>query len=45
MGLRAAFTTEPLAIDGTQSLWRLPRFTCGHHWRSPEALAAILGAA
>ena len=44
MGLRAAFTTEPKAIDASQSVWRLPRFTCGHHWRSPEALAAILDA-
>jgi peptidoglycan/xylan/chitin deacetylase (PgdA/CDA1 family) len=42
MGLRAAFTTEPEVIDGAQSVWRLPRFTCGHHWRSPEELAAIL---
>jgi hypothetical protein len=42
IGLRAAFTTEPKAIDGSESVWRLPRFTCGHHWRSPEALAAIL---
>ncbi len=45
MGLRAAFTTEPKAIDGSQSVWRLPRFTCGHHWRNPEGLAAILSAA
>ena len=45
IGLRAAFTTEPKAIDASQSVWRLPRFTCGHHWRSPEALAAILNAA
>ena len=44
MGLVAAFTTEPEIIDGSQSVWRLPRFTCGHHWRSPEALAAILAA-
>ena len=44
MGLRAAFTTEPKLIDGSQTVWRLPRFTCGHHWRSPEALAAILTA-
>lgn len=42
MGLRAAFTTEPATVDGSQSVWRLPRFTCGHHWRSPEQLAAIL---
>lgn len=45
VGLRAAFTTDPKAIDGSQSVWRLPRFTCGHHWRSPEGLAAILDAA
>jgi peptidoglycan/xylan/chitin deacetylase (PgdA/CDA1 family) len=45
MGLRAAFTTEPKPIDGTQSIWRLPRFTCGHHWRSPDELASILAAA
>jgi peptidoglycan/xylan/chitin deacetylase (PgdA/CDA1 family) len=44
MGLRAAFTTEPKAIDGSESVWRLPRFTCGHHWRNPEALAEILTA-
>ena len=44
IGLRAAFTTEPKAIDGSESVWRLPRFTCGHHWRSPDALAAILTA-
>ena len=44
MGLRAAFTTEPKVIDGSQSVWRLPRFTCGHHWRSPEGLWAILTA-
>jgi peptidoglycan/xylan/chitin deacetylase (PgdA/CDA1 family) len=44
LGLCAAFTTEPKVIDGTQSVWRLPRFTCGHHWRSPEALSAILTA-
>jgi peptidoglycan/xylan/chitin deacetylase (PgdA/CDA1 family) len=42
MGLRAAFTTEPKPIDGTESVWRLPRYTCGHHWHTPEALAAIL---
>ena len=40
--LRAAFTTEPRVIDGSESVWCLPRFTCGHHWRSPDALAAIL---
>ena len=45
MGLRAAFTTEATVIDGSQSVWRLPRFTCGHHWQTAEALVAILNAA
>ena len=42
MGLRAAFTTAAEVIDGSQDVWRLPRFTCGHHWRSPVALAELL---
>ena len=42
MGLRAAFTTGAEVIDGSQDVWRLPRFTCGHHWRSPTALADLL---
>jgi peptidoglycan/xylan/chitin deacetylase (PgdA/CDA1 family) len=44
MGLRAAFTTEARVIDGSQDVWRLPRFTCGHHWRSPDSLADLLAA-
>ena len=32
MGLRAAFTTQPKAIDGSESVWRLPG-SRGHHWR------------
>jgi hypothetical protein len=44
MGLRAAFTTAAQVIDGSQDVWMLPRFTCGHHWRSPAALADLLAA-
>jgi len=44
MGLRAAFTTAAHVIDGSQDVWKLPRFTCGHHWRSPAALADLLAA-
>ena len=33
---------NPRSSTAVESVWRLPRFTCGHHWRSPEALAAIL---
>ncbi|HQR11530.1 MAG TPA: polysaccharide deacetylase family protein [Casimicrobiaceae bacterium] len=45
IGLRAAFTTEPRSIAGTENIWRLPRYTCGHHWRSPEELERIVAAA
>jgi len=44
IGLRAAFTTAAATIDGSQDVWKLPRFTCGHHWRSPAALADLLAA-
>ena len=44
LGLRAAFTTEPKVIAGGESAWRLPRFTSGHHWRSPQELERILTA-
>jgi peptidoglycan/xylan/chitin deacetylase (PgdA/CDA1 family) len=43
-GIRAAFTTEPRSVRPDDSVWRLPRFTCGHHWKSPDALMAILAA-
>ena len=39
---RAAFTTEPKAVSKSNNIWLLPRFVCGHHWRSPEELVGIL---
>jgi len=44
-GVRAAFGTEPRAIAAEDSVWNLPRYVCGHHWRDPAELAAILDAA
>jgi hypothetical protein len=29
----------------TSDRWNLPRYICGWHWRSPEALRAILESA
>jgi peptidoglycan/xylan/chitin deacetylase (PgdA/CDA1 family) len=42
--LRAAFTDEPKPVTGAESRWRLPRYICGHHWKTPEELTAILSA-
>jgi peptidoglycan/xylan/chitin deacetylase (PgdA/CDA1 family) len=41
-GIRAAFTTEPRGVRSDDSVWRLPRLTCGHHWKTPAALCQIL---
>ena len=45
LGLRAAYTTEPEAVHRGSYRWRLPRFVCGAHWRSPEEFAALLRSA
>ena len=38
----AAFTTEPEYVFAGSDRWRLPRFVCGEHWKTPQGLAAIL---
>lgn len=42
-GVRAAFTADPHPITGDESVWSLPRYVCGHHWKSSDQLLAILG--
>lgn len=41
-GMIAAFSTGGKSISVDDSLWCLPRFICGHHWKSPEELVRIL---
>jgi peptidoglycan/xylan/chitin deacetylase (PgdA/CDA1 family) len=38
----AAFTAEPRHLAKGQSVWTIPRYTCGHHWKSPDELFRIL---
>lgn len=40
--LQAAFTTEPRPLAPGEDRWRLGRYVCGHHWRSPDGLRALL---
>jgi peptidoglycan/xylan/chitin deacetylase (PgdA/CDA1 family) len=40
--IRAAFTTEPMSIRGDEDVWRLPRYVCGHDWKSPSELMRVL---
>jgi len=42
--LRAAFGTLPEPVGKTSERWDLPRFVCGHHWRSAEEFAALMAA-
>lgn len=40
--VQAAFSTEPGPVMRTSGRWWIPRYVCGHHWKSPEQLQAIL---
>ena len=40
--VHAAFSTEPLPVTRDTNRWWIPRYVCGHHWKSPDELAAIL---
>jgi peptidoglycan/xylan/chitin deacetylase (PgdA/CDA1 family) len=41
-GASAAFTTAPGVIRGGESVWCLPRYVCGHHWKAPTDLTNII---
>ncbi len=38
----AAFSTDPRPLQASDSRWRLGRYVCGQHWRSPDALSSLL---
>jgi peptidoglycan/xylan/chitin deacetylase (PgdA/CDA1 family) len=41
-GTLAAFTGNPGVLHEKSDRWRLPRYTCGLDWHSPDELAQIL---
>ena len=40
--LRAAFGTEPRPLGRDSDRWNLPRYVCGHHWRSADELLRLI---
>jgi len=40
--LRAAFTGEPHPVEANADRWLLPRYVCGHHWKTPAELERLL---
>jgi peptidoglycan/xylan/chitin deacetylase (PgdA/CDA1 family) len=41
-GLTAAFSTGGECVTCDSNRWNIPRFVCGHHWKTPEGLELIL---
>lgn len=41
-GMRAAFGDGATPVTQASDRWTLPRYICGHHWKSPDELRAIL---
>jgi peptidoglycan/xylan/chitin deacetylase (PgdA/CDA1 family) len=39
---RAAFTGEPHPVEAHSNRWLLPRYVCGHHWKTPGELERLL---
>ena len=42
IGVDAAFTSKCAPMTEASDRWRLPRLTCGQHWKSPDELRALL---
>lgn len=42
VGIEAAFTTDPRPVSPGEDVWRLPRYVCGQHWRTPQSLVTLL---
>ena len=42
IGVDAAFTSRGEPITESSDRWRLPRYTCGQHWKTPGELRGLL---
>lgn len=40
--VQAAFSTEPAFVTRDTNRWWIPRYVCGHHWKSTDDLKTIL---
>jgi peptidoglycan/xylan/chitin deacetylase (PgdA/CDA1 family) len=45
LGIEAAFTDGAAFFEAGANPWAVPRFICGHDWKTPAELGAILEAA
>lgn len=42
LGIVAAFSTSGVAVTGQTCIWDIPRFVCGHDWKSPDEFERLL---
>jgi hypothetical protein len=42
-GMLAAFTDGAEVVTAATHRWTIPRYVCGHHWRSADAFAQLIG--
>jgi hypothetical protein len=42
IGVTAAFATAGAPVTEGSDRWRMPRYVCGDHWKSPGELARLL---
>ena len=42
IGVSAAFATQPEPVHSDTPRWQMPRYVCGHDWKSPQDLEQIL---
>jgi predicted PolB exonuclease-like 3'-5' exonuclease len=40
--MKAALTTEPNPVTKNANRWALPRYVCGHHWKSANEFRQLL---
>jgi len=45
IGIEAAVTVDGRPLHATDSIWTLPRFSCGYNWTTPGGLLELLAAA
>lgn len=43
-GVAAAFTVDARPLRRSESVWSLPRYSCGYNWTTPEQLGELLAA-
>ncbi len=42
IGLKGAMSTAGRAVTNDTNIWDIPRFVCGHHWKTPTEFSELI---